>query len=425
MLAAHSNAFIHIAAVLTLATLTACSDSGDDTKPKASGINANAGGAGTSARALVIVTERDDVSGGSFHYLHVLKDWPSSGELDYSSAIELGPPGVAFVEAGALYFFHAQAGKVEKLTIDDELHVTRGDEISFSGYGIVGFDAEPIRVSPDLAVMVDEKTAQIARWNPSKMEIEGVDPISADVLERDGMKVQFQLGVAAGKRVFTNVNWRDWGAAKVVPAAALGFFDQDSPKDGVKIVQDERCAPSVAIGAFKDAEDRVYAVGDGAQGFDLVASANKIENHQCVIRMHADADSFDEDFFVDLQEVTKSPAIYMAYPMPKHKLLVSMWSPDVSIAEFADRKDADWFWSHPPSYDYAIIDLDEKTSTKVEDLPRGSVSSPKSLIVDGQNYVQLFRDDNGSNLHRVDVDGTVEQVLSNPGRTNVQFLGRL
>jgi hypothetical protein len=418
--------------LVAAAVFGACTDDASHSKPpKADTTSTGASTDSTNDASaanpgpLVIVTEREDPSGGSLHYLYVVKDWPSSGVLDDGSAVELGPPGVAIVQDHAFYFYHAQAGTVEKLTVDKDLHVTRGEQISFSDSGIVGFDAEPIRVSSELAFMVDEKTAQVARWNPSKMEIEGVDPINPDVLERDGMKVQFQLGVAAGKRVFTNVNWRDWGAATVVSAAALGVFEQDSPKDGPAIVADERCAPSVAIGPFKDAEDRVYAVGDGAQGFDLIASANKIANHQCVVRMNADADGFDPDFFVDLQEVTQSPAIYMAYPMPGHKLLVSMWAPDVSLDPFVDRKDADWFWNHPPYYDYAIIDLETKTATKVEGLARASVSSPKSLIVDDQNYVQLFREDHGSTLHRVEADGKVEQVLDNPGSTNVQFLGRL
>jgi hypothetical protein len=45
--------------------------------------------------------------------------------------------------------------------------------------------------------------------------------------------------------------------------------------------------------------------------------------------------------------------------------------------------------------------------------------------VDGDVYVQTYRDDTGSDLQRVDPDGTVTRVLSNPAHTDVQYLGRV
>jgi hypothetical protein len=45
--------------------------------------------------------------------------------------------------------------------------------------------------------------------------------------------------------------------------------------------------------------------------------------------------------------------------------------------------------------------------------------------VDEQNFVQLYRDDGGSSLHRVDPDGSVTQVLESGEGTDVQYLGRL
>jgi hypothetical protein len=407
--------------------LCACSDDdkdhGDDhtAQPAADSTSKSSSG------ALVVVTERESTDGSSLHYLHVLKEWPSSGELDYSKAVELGEPGVAFVQDGAFFFYHAQAGKEEKITVDHDLQVTRGEgtdnEISFMGQGISGFDAEPVRVSSEIAFMIDEKTAQVLRWNPKKMEIDSTAAITGDdVLERDGLKVQFQLGVAAKSRVFTTANWRSWDTNTIEPYAALAAFNQDSPGE-MKIIQDDRCAPSVAIGPFVD-QDYVYLVSDATQGYDILASTNKVDKHQCVVRMKPDADEFDSDYFIDLQDLTKSPAIYMAFPMAQHKLLVSLWSPNEDVAKYMTTKDAAWFWNAPPTYDYVIIDLQTKKVTEV-DLPLASARSPKQLIVDGENYVQLFREDKGTDLYRVSTDGKTTMVLSSPGSTNVQFLGRL
>lgn len=405
---------------LTLvAALCACSDEDKDSPSGPSEV--------TGTGALLVITERENTDSASIHYLHVLEEWPSSGELDYGKAIQLGQPGVAFVQDSALFFYHAQAGTLEKITVEEDLEVTRGEgtdnEISFVGRGISGFDAEPIRVSADVAFMVDEKSAQIVRWNPSKMEIDSVEKINEDVMERDGLKVQFQLGVAAKNRVFTTANWRSWDTNTIEQYAALASFDQNNISDGMSIVQDDRCAPSVAVSPFVDG-DHVYLVSDGTQGYDILASPKKVEKPQCVVRMRADAHEFDKDYFIDLQELTGSPAIYIAFPMAQHKILVSLWSPDEDLSKYMTTKDAAWFWDAPPVYEWVIIDLQTKKVTEV-DLPLSSARSPKRLIVDNENYVQLFDKDKSSTLYRVKPDGKTEKVLSNPGMANVQFIGRL
>lgn len=408
--------------LLTFAVaLLACS-SDDDSATQGPGLSESQSAEG----ALVVITERESTDSSSLHYLHVLDDWPSSGELDYSEALELGQPGVAFVQDQALYFYHAQAGKLEKLTLDDHGKPVRGEEISLMAYGISGFDAEPVRASADAAFIIDEKTAQLVRWSPSKMEIDSVEPINDEVLERDGLKVQFQLGVAAAGRVFTTASWRDWGESQVAEVAALGVFEQDALEDGMQAITDDRCAPSVGIGPFTDG-DYVYLVSDGATGFDLLASPKKVDKPQCVVRMPADGDAFDEDYFIDLQELTGSPAIFTAFPMPEHKLLLHMWSPDEDIAQYMtsdDPEDAGWFWNRPAVYELVIVDLEDKSVTKV-DLPLASARSPKTLIVDGDNYVQLFDEERASTLYRILPDGKATEVLTNPASTNVQFLGRL
>lgn len=372
---------------------------------------------------LVIITERT-ANDLTLHYLHVLEDWPESGELNYDDALELGPPGVARVQGKELLFYHAMRGEFEKLTVTDELEVERGDRLSFGAVGIQGFDPEPIWVSDELAFMIDEKTAQVAQFNPSTMRLGDVTPIKKDVLERDGLKVQMQLGVAAGGRLFTTVSYRSWDTNNVYKAVVLGVFDQEDPGEGPELIEDQRCAASVTISPFVDG-DYVYAVGDGVHGFDLIANPKTTEKPQCVVRLPVDGDAFEEDYFVDLQELTGSPAIYMAYPMVEHKLLISMWDPEVELSVAKkDPNKADWFWEAPPYYKYAIIDLETK-DLNVVDLPPASMRSPKVLIVDQRNFVQTFRADKGSDVHRIDPDGAVSEVLHNASGTNVQFVGRL
>ena len=411
-----ANFAVVILIVLTASVsgLTGCSDETDSGSEDVAG----------SEHPLVILTERV-VNDLSIHYLHVVADWPKSGKLDYSKAVELGPPGVMKIDGSAVYFYHAEDGEIERFTVDEKLKVKGGKTVSFVAYGIKGFDPEPIWASKDLAFLVDEKTAQVARFNPSTMKIEDVEPVDPDVLERDGLKVQFQLGVAAGDRVFTAVNWRNWDSNTVYTATVLGAFNQADTKGGPQVIEDKRCAASVAVGPFVE-DNYVYAIGDGVLGFDILANPKMSKNPQCVVRMPIDGDAFEEDFFIDIQKVTGSPAIYMAYPMDGHKLLVSMWNPDVELSTVKkDPEKTDWFWKRPPYYLYAIIDLKTKDVTKVDGLEQAAMGSPKVLIVDDRNFVQTFRDDAGSDLHRIDPDGKVTKVLENSSSTNVQFVGRL
>ncbi|MET0385579.1 MAG: DUF4374 domain-containing protein [Polyangiales bacterium] len=373
---------------------------------------------------LVVVTERESPE-AALQYLHVVADWPQDGELDYSQGIELGEFVNVHAEAGAVFVYQPEAGVVTKYEVNDALEISQGDRLSFMSEGIFGFDAEPIWVSPELAFMLDEKSAQIARWNPRTMVIEDVESLEPSVLERNGLAVQFQQGIAAGKRLFTAVNWRDWETYKTEPGVTLGIFDQDTPSDAPTLLTDERCAPSIALNPFTDADGNVYVIGDGGLGFDLLASPMKTSLPQCVLRVRPGADVFDPDFFIDVREVTGSPAFYTAHPMADHKLLVNMWSPDVDVEEIADPKDPGWYWAYPPYFEYAIIDLETGTSRKVEALERAAVQFSITLRVDDQNFVQLYRQDGGSSLHRVDPDGTVTQVLESPSGTDVQYLGRL
>jgi hypothetical protein len=412
----HRLPFLRLATFCTAAPfLLACSDE-EDASARAP--------AQSSATPLAIVTQLEGPE-ASLQYLHVLADWPRSGKLDYANAIELGEFDSVHTEPGAVFVYQPEDGTIQKLDVDDELDVSTAEELSFAAHGISGFSAEPIWVSRDLAFMLDEASGQIARWNPRKMEIESVHPIEPSVLERDGLPIQFQQGIAHGDHLFTAVSWRDWETFESHPAAALGIFQQDAPDEAPMILEDSRCAPSVAINPFKDDAGNVYVVGDGGLGFDLLASPKKTSSPQCVVRVRPGADELDSDFFIDLQEATGSPGFYTVHPMADRKLLVNLWSADVDVEEIADPEDPSWYWDYPPYFEYAIVDLEDGSSKPVADLQRAAVQFSTTLRVDDQNFVQLYREDGGSSLHRVDTDGSVTEVLESGEGTDVQYLGRL
>jgi hypothetical protein len=419
-----------VSTLTIIAGLTGCSSDDDDgtnnSKPPTSG-NEVAPPA-SSSHPLLVVTERDSPDAdGALHYLHVLDDWPSSGELDYGKAIELGSPGVSHAAWGAFYFYQAEEGSIEKITFDDDGKPQRGNIISFANDGITGYDPEPIwGTTKDVAYMLDEKSGKIARWNPDDLGIDDVVALPDDVLKRDDLKVQFQLGIAANKHLYTTVNWRNWDTFTAFPGASIGIFDEDDLAKGPTTIDDDRCAPSVAVGVWEDDAKYIYLVGDGAQGFDMKASPKPSPKPQCVLRLKEGADAFDPDFFIDLNELTGSPVVFMTYPMADHKLLANIWSPEVNIDDIDPKTGSpDWWWEYQPYFEWVIIDLDDKSVSHVDALERGAVQSQKTLRIDDDNYIQLFRDDRGSTVHRIETDGTVTQVLSNPDHVSAQYIGRL
>jgi hypothetical protein len=372
---------------------------------------------------LVIVTERESPE-VAVNYLHVLAAWPSDGLLDYDAALELGEFVTARAIGGVLYTYDPNNFEVERLEVGADLSVRSTGRVSFMTYGIDAY-SETIWVSPERAFLVDELSGQLVLWNPSRMEIVRSIPIEPSLLERDGMPAVLQQGMCVGERCFTAINWRDWSTNEYHSAAALALFDGSANEPALRVVEDGRCAPSSSLAPFGDEAGNIYVIGDGGLGFDRLASPNKTTLPQCVLRIPAGSEEFDPNFFVDLNAVTGSPGFYTAHPMANRQLLVNIWSPEVNVQEVADPVSSEWYWSNPPYFEYAIVDLEAGSSMPVPDLPRAGVQFSTTLRVDDLNYVQLYREDGGTSLYRVDIDGTVTPVLDSGRGTDVQYLGRL
>jgi hypothetical protein len=372
---------------------------------------------------LIVVSERESAD-AALQYLHVLDDWPESRTLDYSHALELPEFPSVFVRGSAVYVHLPETGRVQKYVVDSGGVLILDTEISFEGYGAASIDAELIFATDDRAYLVDEASAQIISWNPAEMAIRAATDVDPALLQRDGLPAQFQQGVASGARAFTAVNWRNWDTYEYHPAAAIGSFDATSDQPSLQVLEDARCAPSVGLSPFVGDGGNVYLVSDAALGFDAIANTNRTTLPLCVLRVRPGAATFDPDFFVDLRAATGSPGIFTAHPMAGNRLLANIWSPDVDVAAVATPDDPSWYWESP-NFEYAIVDLNTGSSLPVPGLPRAPVQFSKTLLVDGINYVQVYRDDAGSDLNRVDPDGTVSPVLNNSSGTDVQFIGRL
>lgn len=376
-------------------------------------------------RPLVVVTERETPD-DPLQYLHVLADWPLDGQLDFGRSVELGSFVNVRAMGDAVYVYDPSSSAVSRYIVSDTLGVTLDPlTLSFSSYGLT-IDADHIWVGPERAYLVDEGSAQIVLWNPREMTIIGSTPIDVPWLERGGFRAQLQQGATSGGRAITAVNWRDWETYEFEPGAALALFDASSDAPALTLLEDERCAPSVALNPFFDADGNAYVIGDGGLGFDVMASPNRTSLPQCVLRVRAGEESFDPDFFVDIGAATGSPGFYTAHPMRDRKLLVNTWASDVDLEAVRDPADPSWYWDFPPYFEHTIVDLETGTAQRVTALERAAVQFSITLRVDDDNYVQLYAEDGASlRLYRVNTDASVESVLELGEGEDVQYLGRL
>jgi hypothetical protein len=281
-----------------------------------------------------------------------------------------------------------------------------------------------VYVSPTRAYFIDEVAGQIVTWDPGAMTVLGSVAIPEPALVRNGLVAQISRGIALEGQGFVASSWRDWDTLAYHDAAAIGIFDANAMEPELRIIEDERCASTVTT-PFDGGDGFVYLISDAALGFDALANPTRTEKALCVLRMRPGAGEFDASFFVDLKDVLGSPGFYAAHPMKEGKLLVNLWAPTVELGTVATPGNPNWYWDYPPYFEYAIVDLAQGTSTPVLDIERAAVQWSITLRVDGDTFVQTYRDDEGSNLHRVEPDGSVVNVLSNGPGTDVQYLGRV
>jgi hypothetical protein len=387
------------------------------------GAAGDSGGAGSAEDYLVVVTERESPA-VNLQYLHVLQDWPENGELDYDTAVELGEFVNVYAMGPAVFVYQPDDASVRKLVVEPDGTVTEDVTVSFANYGVTGFSGDMVYVSATRAYFVDEAAAQIVVWDPSAMAVLGATAIAKEALSRGELAAQISRGIALDGEGFVAASYRNWDTLEYHDAAAIGVFDATADEPELQIIEDDRCSSTVTT-PFDGGDGFIYLISDAALGFDALANPKRTEKSLCVLRMSPGTGKFDESFFVDLKEVLGSPGFYAAHPMKDGKLLVNLWAPDVELDSVANPEDSNWYWEYPPYFEYAIVDLASGKATQVPDLGRAAVQWSLTLRVDGDTYVQTYREDTGSDVYRVDLDGSATRVLSNVVGADVQYLGRI
>src|SRR5688572_7339549 len=193
---------------------------------------------------LVVVTERESPE-TSLQYLHLLKDWPESHEVDNGDAIELGEFVNVHTMGDAIFVHQPDDATVRRLVVGASGSIADDSTVSFAAYGVTGFSGDMVYVSPERAYFVDEGAAEIVVWNPDTMRVLGSAPIPEAALTRGGLPAQISRGFALGGEAFVAASWRNWDTLEYHDSAALGVFDAGALTPELRIIEDERCASTV------------------------------------------------------------------------------------------------------------------------------------------------------------------------------------
>jgi hypothetical protein len=395
------------AAAMVLLGLVACGSDGSDET------GAAAGGEGP---VLAVFTRLTNPEGRNF-YLHLMRETPRGGTLDYTKAFEFGE-AYASIHGGFVYISDREAMTITKHAVTSDLKIEAKGTVSLQGLGVA---FAGIGWVGDQPYVVDAESAQVVRFNPNDMTLIDSTPIPEAVLVRDGITGGSWSWnpVERDGRAYFGWSWMDYDAGKSASVVALASFPT-SPAAPVfaEPVVDTRCKVNDGF-PFLDAAKNIYVVGLGSWAPEL----GQERDPSCVVRIRPGATNFDPEYFLDLLAVVGARDIATSWPMAVgSKLLVQYW-PESVPAPAADEE-----WWERSVLELAVVDLAAKTSVRVTGVKPGTSMSYFSLELDGERYVQVYDltgDLSDSTLYRVTPNGAAEVVVKAGPNSDFQNLGRV
>lgn len=305
--------------LLGAALVTACGDDGGDTdgpdsgsggSSDGSGGEGGAGGLGGSpgaggvARHWIVggwLSTEDAYTG----YLTVVDDISSSGSVDLGQAVEFeGDIVWEATEDGVVFVGQEGKSTIERWVVNSENELEKDGEVSLQNFGVtdtLGGGRNVIQiVDEDTAYYFDKENLQVVTFDPETMT--SGDSFSLDGLEEEGTLVGLNFIHRDGDRFI--VTARYWTADEneySVPLTRAAFIDSTS--DSVTYADDTRCG-EVAFNAV-DAEGNLYVGSHHGNAVAIEAGlAGDEPSESCVLRIEKGASEFDEDYYVDLTEVS-------------------------------------------------------------------------------------------------------------------------
>lgn len=163
---------------------------------------------------------------------------------------------------------------------------------------------------------------QIIIWNPSTKEIIG--GVSAEsILDDDYPNLDVGEPVLFDGYVAWPVLWADEDALRFKRSVGVLLAKDDSDDPGT-VLRDDRCGGGWSL--FTDSEGDLYATGNAWFGFahffgdDAASYPN-----DCLLRIKKGTLEFDPDYYIDLNKVSDSPAVYFTWQVRERSLFAAVW----------------------------------------------------------------------------------------------------
>jgi hypothetical protein len=240
-------------------------------------------------------------------YLALLDDISAASAVDLSKVVEF-PGDIAYGSPGdgSVYVVLATEPTIQRWVLDEKDELVLGDEVGLAQYGVADGvrKSAPVFVAADRAYYFDHDTLQLVAWNPSTMQT--TEAILLDGLEEDGFGMRTNYLHRDGDRLLISASyWRltnEEGYLKLNRVAII-----DTSTHDVIYADDTRCG-GVAFQAT-DSNGHLYLASHPGHTAALSVGMAHTEGvsepaDSCIIRVQAGADAFDQDYYVNLNELS-------------------------------------------------------------------------------------------------------------------------
>lgn len=340
----------------------------------AGGEGMSSGPAETSPAVLVGVFVRNP--DGRNIYVGAVPEVPT-GELDWSDFLEFGDVDVS-TYGGYVFVWEREPATMTRLTVAEDLQLTAGPTLSFLNQGVSG-GASTVYISATRAYTLSPALDLVVIWDPQAMLITGTLEMTPP--ERaEGLNTFAGQGYVAGGAVIWPLMSTNWDGEGYHPAAAVAIASATT-ESPVRIVEDARCVGS--DGAHVDTNGDLYLRAGGYWGSAAAYGDRAAETRTCVLRIKADAATFDPDFLVDISELTGSYVNFPWFHVEGSQYLAQVWASEVAFPD-----DIDEFWDGA-GLSPLLVDIDSGESVPYPDVANRTMVSSSEFKLDGVSYYQL------------------------------------
>ena len=385
--------------------MAACSSSGSE--PGASG-------SGTEPSVMVAVTTNSPE--GMNMYVGAYPELPE--QVDLSKMVETVGGQNASAFNGYVFVWSPDSGVYTRYAVDDRHQLTKDGRVSFQPLGGTG-NVMTSFISPTRAYSMTRDNLNIVVWNPEAMETLGTIDTSA-ALDQKYPSFDYGEPVLFDGYVAWPILWYDYDNFDFKPAVDILLASASSDEPAFAIT-DDRCGGGWSL--FTDPEGDLYALGNAWFGFAHFFDREPARQpHDCLLRVRPGEKSFDRDFYLDLNVVADTPAVYHTWQSKGRSVVAAVWDKADDPTALAGPDD---YWSAP--MDRKLVRIDDEGSAPIQGIPKSAVFSTLNYRLDDELYMLMSEGSSGasdarSKLYRI-TDDAAELAITTSG--DIWGIGRI